>query len=350
MEKKQHETCMETRTFGISASGEIVTAIVLKTDEMIAEILDYGATLRSLQVKDRSGSWVDVVLGYDTLEEYETNDGYLGAVIGRNANRIGKGSFVLNGTVYRLACNNGENHLHGGNRGFDSYIWNYSVLKDGVRFSRTSPDGEEGYPGTMDVHVTYRFLPGCSLSLTYEAVSDQDTLCNLTNHSYFNLEGSGSILEHSLQVSADFFSENDSGCLPTGTLLPTAQTPFDFRQPKPIGREIHAADAQLAAGKGYDHNFALNPQCHDLPVAVLHSPKTGIKMALYTTLPGLQVYTANVLTERKGKNGAVYHPNAAVCLETQFFPNAMAFDTFEKPILKAGESFLHKTVFCFSAE
>ncbi len=335
---------VEKKPFGVTKDGESVNAYIIRNDALAAEILEYGATIHSLRVQ-HGGVWTDVVLGYDTLREYEENDGYLGACVGRVGNRIGGGAFALNGKTYMLAKNDGENHLHGGVRGFDKYVWAAEELPDGVRFARVSPDGEEGYPGTLRAAVSYR-LQGDTLAMEYEASADEDTLCNLTNHSYFNLNGGGSVLDHTLQISSDEFLENSAATLPTGNRLPVAGTPFDFRAPKRIGQDIGAEDIQLRNCGGYDHNFCLTGD----PAAVLRGDTSGITMTVRTTLPGVQLYTANVLTERRGKNGAVYAPRGALCLETQYFPNAMACEGFEKPILRAGDRWRHRTTLKFSGK
>lgn len=337
---------LEKELFGTTRYGETVTRYLLKTEELCVSLLDYGAAIQSLLVKDGSGTWADVVLGYDTITEYEENDGYLGACIGRVGNRIGGASFRLNGKTYALYQNDGKNHLHGGLRGFDKYVWQTEVLADGIRFFRLSADGEEGYPGNLEVSVTCRLDAG-ALILEYEAVSDADTLCSLTNHSYFNLDGGGSVLEHTLKINAGRFLENDSGCLPTGKLLSVEDTPFDFRTEKKIGRDIAQEHPQLQNCGGYDHNFCLKKSEEFCEAAVLRG-KNGITMTVSTSMPGLQVYSGNFLTERKGKGGAVYQKHGAVCLETQYYPNAMACEGFEKPILKANVPYRHITVFAFS--
>ena len=219
------------------------------------------------------------------------------------------------------------------------------MLPDGVRLTRVSPDGEEGYPGTMCAAVSYR-LCGDTLTMAYEASADRDTLCNLTNHSYFNLNGSGSVLGHTLQIGAEEFLENSAATLPTGKRLPVAGTPFDFRAPKRVGQDIGADDIQLRNGGGYDHNFCLTGET----AAVLRGDASGITMTVRTTLPGMQLYTANFLTERRGKQGAIYAPRCALCLETQYFPNAMACDGFEKPILRARDLWRHCTTLTFSGK
>lgn len=333
---------VEKKPFGVTKGGEAVNIYCIKNDMLAVEIMEYGAAVRSLLVQ-RGGAWTDVVLGYDTLREYEENDGYLGACVGRVGNRIGGAGFTLNGKTYTLARNDGENHLHGGVRGFDKYVWTAEELPDGVRFARVSPDGEEGYPGTLHAAVSYR-LQGNTLVIEYEASADQDTLCSLTNHSYFNLNGSGSVLGHTLQINADEFLENSAATLPTGRRLPVAGTPFDFRVPKRVGQDIGTDDIQLRNCGGYDHNFCLTGET----AAVLRGDVSGITMTVRTTLPGMQLYAANFLTERRGKNGAVYMPRAALCLETQFFPNAMACEDFEKPILRAGELWREHTALIFS--
>lgn len=340
---------IEKTPFGTTKRGEAVTKYTMHTDELTVSVLDYGATIQAVLVKDRAGKQVDVVLGYDTISGYEENDGYLGACIGRVGNRIGGSAFTLNGKTYPLYKNDGENHLHGGARGFDKYIWQAEELQDSIRFSRLSPDGEEGYPGNLSVSVTYQ-IKGKTLSLTYDAKSDADTLCNLTNHSYFNLNGGGSVLAYQMQIDADGFLENDAGCLPTGKILNVAGTPFDFRTTKEIGRDIGENDVQLQNYGGYDHNFCLNGNANTLrPVAQLNSSQTGLTMRVATTMVGMQVYSANFLTDRVGKGGQLYKKHGAICLETQFYPNAMNCEGFVKPILRAGEAYHHITTFTFSA-
>lgn len=333
---------VEKRPFGVTKDGEAVSIYCIRNETLSVEIMEYGAAIRSLLVR-HGGVWTDVVLGYDTLREYEENDGYLGACIGRVGNRIGGAAFTLNDKTYVLAKNDGENHLHGGVRGFDKHVWTAEELPDGVRFTRVSPDGEEGYPGTLRAGVSYR-LCGDTLTIEYEASADRDTLCNLTNHSYFNLNGTGSVLGHTLQINAEAFLENSAATLPTGKRLPVAGTPFDFRALKRVGQDIGADDIQLKNCGGYDHNFCLTRET----AAILRGETSGITMTVRTTLPGMQLYTANFLTGRRGKNGAAYAPRCALCLETQYFPNAMACEGFEKPILRAGELWRHCTTLTFS--
>ena len=339
---------MTSYVFGKTGAGETVKAWRL-TNSRGAEavILDYGCIVQALSVPNAKGGLTDVVLGYDTVAEYEQNEGYLGAVIGRVANRIGKGEFTLNGKTYQLVKNDGENHLHGGTRGFDKFVWDAREEGSTLIFSRVSPDGEENYPGNMRVSVSYELTENNELRICYDADSDADTVVNLTNHSYFNLNGGGSAMEHCLQVFAEEFTENDEGCLPTGKYLKTAGTPFDFSVPKKLGRDIGADDVQLRNGRGYDHNFVLSDSAELKEAAMLASPETGIVMTTYTTLPGVQVYSANWLTSRKGKNGGSMDKRNAVCLETQLFPNAMAIPHFPSAVLKKGEHLHSVTVYRF---
>ena len=333
--------------FGTTADGKAVTAYRLENSiGATLTVLDYGATIQSLCVPSGKGGFTDVVLGYDTIGEYETNGGYLGATIGRVGNRIGGASFRLNGRVYPLAKNDGENHLHGGQRGFDKQMWSVTQEgRDSLVCSRLSPDGEEGYPGNLSVRVTFTLTSQNELRIRYDADTDQDTLVNLTNHSYFNLNGGGTALNLELQVFASRFTENDSGCLPTGTLLDVAETPFDFRVPKPLGADIEAPDAQLRCGGGYDHNYVLA----GARAALVRSSVSGIEMTVTTDMPGMQVYSANGLSRRKGKRGAAMGPRDAICLETQLFPNAMNCYAFPSPILRAGRHLTKETVYAFRA-
>ena len=337
----------EKKPFGVTKNGEQVTAYTLSNGAMSAVILDYGCIIQALYAPDKNGNLVDVVLGYDTVKAYEDNDGYLGAAIGRVGNRIAKGKFTLNGKDYTLAVNNGPNHLHGGLVGFDSVIWNAQVTDDALIFTRTSPDGEEGYPGNLAVTITYRLTEN-AITLTYDAKTDADTLVNLTNHTYFNLAGEGDVLDHVLKVNADAFCEGDPDCLPTGKLIPVAGTPFDFTQAKKIGRDIGMDDIQLKNAGGYDHNFALNAGAE--AAAVLYSEKTGIEMTTTTTLPGVQVYSANFLTEREGKGGRKIGFRHALCLETQVYPDAIHNPHFPSAVLKAGDDFHTETTYTFAVK
>lgn len=310
----------------------------LNNGRLACTILPFGATLQSLRVPDREGVLRDVVLGYDRLSDYQERDGYLGATVGRCANRIGGASFRLNGRDYPLCANDGPNHLHGGGVGFSHRLWTLEeATAERAVFSLFSPDGEEGYPGTLRVKLSYA-LENMSLRIRYEAVSDADTLCSLTNHSYFNLRGYGSVAEQELMIFADSYTPVDAALIPTGEIAPVASTALDFRALRPIGGE-------------YDHNFALRGEAGKLrPAARARCKESGITMALSTTMPGLQLYTAGALTERPGKGGCVYEAGAGFCLETQFFPDSPHQPAFPSPVLRAGERYEHETVFEFGTE
>ena len=330
--------------FGTLTDGRKVNASRL-TNKAGASltVLDYGATVQSLCIPDRDGELRDVVLGYDTAAEDEKNGDYLGATIGRVGNRIGKAEFSLNGKRYVLAKNDGENHLHGGTEGFDKKFWKMAAQGDSLLCWRTSPDGEENYPGNLKVQVRFTLTEDNRLHISYDADTDADTLVSLTNHSYFNLNGGGSVLKHRLQLFAERFTENDAGCLPTGKLLWVEGTPFDFRTEKEIGTDIGADDEQLRRAGGYDHNYVLMGK----KAAVLYSEESGIEMTVETDLPGMQLYTANFLNERRGKRGSVMAPRNAACFETQLFPNAMNCYAFPSPVLRAGQHLHTETDYAF---
>lgn len=335
---------MDTWTvpFGFLSDGTAVTAYVLDNGTLRMTVLDYGGTIQSLLVPNRAGTHTDVVLGYDSASEYEHNDAFLGAIIGRFGNRIGGGAFELGGRRYTLAKNDGENTLHGGLKGFDKQMWDCTFEANGICCSRLSPDGEEGFPGNLRVKVHY-LLEGSALRIRYEAVCDADTIISLTNHSYFNLAGGGTALDHGLELNAGSFLENDSGCLPTGRILSVEGTPFDFRVMKPLGRDIGTEDAQLAAGHGYDHCFCL---CGG-EAARVRSEKSGIEMRMSTDRPGVQLYSANWLTKRRGKGGMTMNIRDALCLETQGYPAAPNYPAFPPAVLRAGEEWISETSYVF---
>lgn len=341
---------MQTAIFGTTKTGETVTAFTLTNQNgASAVVLDYGCAIQSLCVPNAAGGFTDVVLGYDTLAEYEENDAFLGAAVGRFANRIGGASFALNGKTYPVAKNDGKNSLHGGTKGFDKYVWAASAEGETLVFRRTSPDGEEGYPGNLSLVIRYALSDENALSIRYEATTDADTILNLTNHSYFNLNGGGTALDHTLQIFAQEITENSSVCLPTGAFLPVEGTAFDFRTAKPLGRDIENDEVQLHNGHGYDHNFVLdNAGTGVRPIAVLVGKETGIQMTTLTCQPGVQLYSANFLTPRTGKNGTKMVQRDGVCLETQGFPNAPHIPHFPTCVLKAGERFESETVYQFS--
>lgn len=330
--------------FGKLKDGTPVTAATI-TNHCGASltILDYGATVQSLRIPNREGAPVDVVLGYDSPEEYVLHGEYLGATIGRVGNRIAGAEFSLNGIRYQLARNDGENHLHGGREGFDRKVWRMAAQGESLLCWRTSPDGEEGYPGTLEVRVCFTLTEENAFRIEYDADTDADTLVNLTNHCYFNLNGQGSVLGHRLQLFAERFCENGKGCLPTGKLLPVENTPFDFRHEKTLGAEIDAGDEQLLIAGGYDHNYVLCGK----KAAVLYSPDSGIEMTVETDMPGMQLYTGNFLPECRGKSGTQIQRRSAACFETQLYPNGMNCYGFPSPVLRAGSHLHSETAYIF---
>ena len=337
--------------FGHTRDGFAVESITLDNGILSCEVITFGAALRSLYVPDRFGRRLDIVLGYHTLEEYESRSGYLGAVVGRVANRIAGGSFTMNGQTYSLAVNDPPNHLHGGTVGFSHRVW--SVVEQTSTFvtlALTSFDGEEGYPGTLHVQVTYA-LEGSALSMRYQATSDRETPCNLTGHSYFNLVGhdSGPVTEQILRIYAENYTPSDATNIPTGVISPVSGTPMDFRAAMPIGARIHEPFVQLIQANGYDHNYAINGKTGTLrKAAQVYSSISGISMDVETTLPGMHFYTANFLAEGlNGKDGAIYGPRHAFCLETQFFPDAVNQPAFPSVILRPDTLYDHTTVFSF---
>lgn len=339
---------IETAPFGRTKGGQPVTRYRLQNGAVAVDVLDYGGTIQSLVAPARDGRPVDVVLGYDTVAEYEANDGYLGALIGRWANRIPFGAFQLGGREYKVTPNTPPHLLHGGEKGFNAYVWQARQEGDRLVLSHVSPDGDEGFPGTLKVQVAYDLTPEGELTLTYDAETDKETVLNLTNHAYFNLNGGGDILGHELMIKADAFDEVDGDLIPTGRALPVANTPFDFTAAKAVGRDIEARDGQLAHGsQGYDHNFILAGRPG--PAAVLHSPQTGLTLTVTTTLPGLQLYTGNMLGERAGKGGSRMGRRGALCLETQFFPKSIS-DPALRPVLKPGQKFRQVTGYKFTVE
>lgn len=323
---------------------------------MIVDITNYGGTVTSIRVPDRSGNFGDVVLGYKTIEEYVRNPRYLGCIVGRHANRLADGRFSLNDTQYQLAQNNGPNHLHGGNCGFDKKLWTAALVTGehtaDLQLNYRSENGEEGYPGELKVTVIYSVSNANELRIDYQATSDRDTIVNLTNHSYFNLAGGGDILTHELTLKADAFTPVTKFLIPTGELRSVENTPFDFREGTTIGSRISAADEQLTFTGGYDHNFVLNDWDHSLQwCARVKDPLSGRVLHVSTTEPGLQFYSGNFLDGTLiGREGRSYEKHAALCLETQHFPDAPNHPNFPSTILRAGEEYRHSTIFRFSTE
>lgn len=341
---------MEIRRFGAARDGRAVDEIILDNGTLRCSLLTYGAALRGLAVPGAAGP-VDVALGFDSVESYETQDKFMGAVVGRYANRIAEGRFTLEGQAYVLACNDGKNHLHGGPGGFFSKVWRAEPCGEhGVTFSCESEDMEEGYPGRLCVSVTYRLESG-ALRLSYWASADKTTICNLTNHTYFNLNGhdAGGAMEQLLTLCAGRYTPVGPGSIPTGEIAPVEGTPMDFRTPTAIGVRIDQPFRQLELCSGYDHNWVVDGEAGLLrPAAVLESTRTGVRMEVETTLPGIQFYAGNYMAGcPAGKGGANYDRRDAVCLETQFFPDTPNQPAFPQCLLQPGEVWEHETVFRF---
>ena len=321
---------------------------------MEVRLASYGARITSIKVPDRNGAMVDVVLGFNTVEPYRSSvkKPYLGATLGRYAGRIANGRFTLDGVEHVLAKNNGPNHNHGGVTGFDKVVWNAKQLRNGVQFDYTSPDGEEGYPGTLKARVTYTLTDANELIIDYRATTARATPINLSNHTYFNLAGEGSdtVLDHELMIDAEEMLPIDKTSVPTGKIASVAGTPFDFRMSKPVGRDIDQTNEQLAHGSGYDHTFVLNSKKGaKKPAATLYEKTSGRKLEVFTDQPGLQLYTANFLDgSLNGKSGKPYMKRSSLCLETQHFPDSPNQPQFPNTILRPGETYQTRTIYQFS--
>ena len=313
----------------------------------------YGAILVSIRTPDRSGRLADIVLGFDAVDDYRARNRYFGAVVGRYANRIAQGRFVLDGRPIQLATNSSGQHLHGGVKGFDKVVWSAERVdragEAGVLFTYVSGDGEEGYPGTLHVSVQYTLTQDHALIVDYTATPDKPTIVNLTNHSYFNLagEGRGDVTGHVVFIDADRYTPVDEAMIPTGVLASVAGTPFDFRKPAAIGARIDADDPQLKIAGGYDHNFVLNGGSGLHRAAHVVEPTTGRTLQVETTEPGVQFYTGNKLKGEAGKQGHPYGVRSAFCLETQHFPDSPNQPSFPSTILRPGDTFRSTTVFTF---
>ena len=336
--------------FGKTSSGKAVECYELKNSAgTTAKILTYGARLQSWIFNG-----VDVVLGYDNMTAYEKDSAYIGAVVGRCANRIGGAKFELGGKIYNIDKNDGgKNHLHGGFNGFEKKIWAAEILNDGLKLSVESPDGEGGYPGNFKASVIYRLTEDNALEIEYSATSDADTLCNLTNHTYFNLDGfnSGDILQQKIQILADSYTWANSESVPDGRILPVDNTPMDLREFHKIGEHIDDDFDELNFGQGYDHNFCIGKLGELKKAAVAEAATSGIKLEVFTTAPGLQFYAGNFLSGNPaGKGGVEIVRRAGFALESQFYPNAVNLPNFDKPILKSGEIFTSKTIYRLSTK
>jgi aldose 1-epimerase len=348
------------KPYGKMPDGRKVFMYTLKNrNGMKAEIINYGGIIVSLTAPDRDGNMSDVILGFDNLDSY-IDKAYISSLIGRYANRIENSEFTLNGIKFKLSSNEGRNQLHGGLSGFNKKVWDARILFDGkdarLELSCFSPDGEEGFPGNLETRVIYTLTDENALEIEYYAVSDKDTVVNLTNHAYFNLSGydSGTILSHQLQLNADFYNPIDSECIPTGEILSVKNTPFDFTKFKAIGDELgrNTDNEQLKNGTGYDHNFVLNVSGEEPEEAAqLYDPASGRLLKLLTTKPGVQLYTGNHLKGTGiGKGGIRMDKWQGLCLETQYFPNSMKYRHFPSPILRAGKTYHHVTIFRFETK
>ena len=341
--------------FGVLPSGDSVHVYTLTNANGIeARILDYGGIVVSLRTPDRAGTFADIVLGFDSLSDYVKDSPYFGALVGRFANRIARGRFTLDGTSYSLAANNGVNALHGGVRGFDKVVWQGTPVHDstgvGVVLRHESPDGDEGYPGTLQAQVTYTLTDRNELVIDYEATTDQATPINLTHHSYFNLAGAGDVLGHVLSINADRYVPIDTTLIPTGVLEPVDDSPFDLRANVAIGAKIGTPHQQLTNAKGYDHTFVLNRSGPGLSLAArVVEPVSGRTLDVATTEPGIQLYTGNFLDgSLTGKGGRVYQQRHGFCLETQHFPDSPNQPAFPSTILRPGERYRSTTVYTFA--
>jgi Galactose mutarotase and related enzymes len=346
------------RLYGKTKEGQEVFIYTLSNSKgMKVEILNYGGIIVSIYAPDRKGKFEDIALGFDNLEDYLVNPPYFGAVIGRHANRIEDGQFELNGKVYKLAINDGSNHLHGGIKGFDKVVWDSEIINRGsvesLMLSYKSIDGEEGYPGNLDVRIYYTLSESNEIIIEYHAVTDKDTVVNLTNHSYFNLCGhaAGNVSNHKVMINADRFTVIDERCTPNGDTRDVTDTPMDLRNLTILSKGFSSDYEQLIKGNGFDHNWILNA-AGDLSIksAEVYEETTGRIMEVYTSKPGVQLYTGNFLDGSLfGKGGAVYANRGGLCLETQFFPNSMKHKNFPSPILRKGEEYNYTTIYKFNA-
>lgn len=342
----KEDKTMNKKPFGCLPTGEQATLYTIACGQLKAEISDYGGLLVRLWVPDQEGKVEDVVLGYDNAADYAASTVYLGATVGRNANRIGKARFQLGEKTYTLEKNDNGNNLHSG----DSYCFRMWTLEkhteDTLVLSLVSPNGDQGFPGTARIRLTYALEHPGTLRIAYDAVCDQDTVFNLTNHSYFNLSGHGNTekaMDQVLSMSARVYTVADAESIPTGEMRSVEGTPMDFRTPKPIGRDIDADYEALRLQGGYDHNYEVF--CN--PCAILSDPVSGRKMSVVTDCPGVQFYAGNFLTGEAGKDGAVYCRRSGICLETQYYPDAVNNPQWAQPVVKAGEAYHSETKYIF---
>lgn len=345
---------MATANFGKTKEGADVSMYTLKNvGGMEVDIISLGAALRAIRVPDRDGAVRDVLLGYDSPEDYQNVRGYLGAVIGRNGNRIANARVTIDGVVYSLEANDNENNLHSGSHGFHAALWTAPEADDShVVLTYHSPDGEQGFPGNMDVSVTYTLTDAGELVLDYRAITDKKTVANFTNHAYFNLNGheSGNIEDQKLEILASHYTPvTDGKAIPSGEIASVSETPMDFRQMSVIGARINDDFDQLKYTGGYDHNYVLDKADGSLRLAArAQSDESGIRMDVYTTCVGVQFYAGNYVGGQTGKGGVFYDRRQGFCLETQYFPNSVNEKNFQQPFLAPGEIYESSTKYCFS--
>ncbi|MDT0649499.1 aldose epimerase family protein [Autumnicola edwardsiae] len=356
---ENQKVLIEKSDFGTTPQGEQVEMYTLKnTGGMEVKIITYGGRITSLKAPDKNGDYEDVVLGFDTIEQYSEDNPYFGALVGRYGNRIAGGKFSLDGEEYELAQNNGENHLHGGEKGFDKVIWDATPEEgensSSLKLTYTSEDMEEGYPGKLETTVTYTLTDDNSLDVKYEATTDKKTIVNLTQHAYFNLSGdfSETILDHIVTINADQFVPVDESLIPTGEIREVAGTPFDFREPKAVGEEINADNEQIMRGGGYDHNWVLNNQDSGMRMAAsAYEPDSGRFLEVFTDEPGMQLYTGNFLNgSLPAQGGGNYEKRTGICFETQHYPDTPNQEGFPSVVLEPGEKYTSNTSFRFSVK
>jgi aldose 1-epimerase len=347
---------IKKNSFGKTSDGDVTLFTLTNANGLELGVINYGCVVVSLKTPNRNGDLEDIVLGFETIEQYIKESPFFGAVVGRYGNRIAKGTFNLDGITYNLAINNGPNHLHGGVKAFDKVLWkaeeNPSNEGPSIKFTYISKDGEEGYPGTLSVTVIYTLTDENEFKISYKATTDKKTVINLSQHTYFNFSGNAQrdILDHELMLNADHIVAVDETCIPTGELKPVAATPFDFKIPTRVGDRINDEDVQLKNGEGYDHTFVFNVGDEESLAASLYDPATGRYMEVYTTEPGVQFYSGNHLAGYKGKHGAVYNKRFGLCLETQHFPDSPNQPNFPPVILEPGEIYRTETIYKFSTK
>lgn len=350
------------REYGTTKDGQIVHEYTLTNEsQMEVKIITYGGIITSIRVPDRNGLFANIALGFENLEKYQSDHPFFGAIAGRYANRIANSKFTLDGTEYIIAQNDGPNSLHGGLKGFDKVVWNGEAVSDasntGVRLSYHSRDGEEGYPGDLNVVVTYWLTPYNEIKIDYELTANARTVANVTNHSYFNLkgEGNGTIYDHIIMLNADYYTPTDETLIPTGEIAPVDDTPFDLRHPKIIGAGQRSSHPQIMTAKGYDHNFVLNRDgLHDGEIGLaarVYEPSSGRVMEVWTTEPGVQFYGGNFLESNfVGTSGRVYRQSDGLALETQHFPDSPNKPDFPSTVLEPNETYHSTTIYKFGTD